>query len=265
MRKLVSIIVLIIMVTCSAFAFTGCEADSKDKAQGLQYKKYDGELTVTAYEGKLSSNDGVLDIDKIAREKNVTFDVIEKIAKHGEIKDITEIVIPNSVKRIEKGAFAKLPNLKKITVPFIGETAIADAELLETPSSDKSVNEKRLLCYWFGTESFENDGGTTTKTKYEENASELTYYLPANLKTIEINANEDYVIPAYACYGVKVLETVIINDNVKGFGQSSFENCTYLTTIKKGDVVIDMSTDATLTKYDKAFEGTKIVIASPDL
>lgn len=233
MKKITSVIILIVMLMCSAFALTGCGEDTKkEKEQGIQCKKIDGVYTVYGFEG--TADNGIVDIEKYATDNKIEIKEISEFAFTGK-SGIKKIIVPNTVEKIGAEVFAEMPDLEELVVPFIGETAIADAIIGSTESSEnKSVDLARTLYYWFCGEEF--TGGATVSTKYNSVAQESTFFIPQNLKTIKIAPKTaGYKVPAYALYGNKVLENVIITDNVAGFGEYALGGCSHLKTIKLGE------------------------------
>lgn len=235
MKKFISFIVAVMLVVMAIFTLTACDEESKSSATGLLYKKYSGDDFYTVY-GFVNEKDakgnyknlenGVLDIQKVCGNDKVGAISSEAFKGNDKIK---KIIVPNTVTEIGKGAFDKMSNLEELTVPLIGKNLNTDAIIGSTPAQeDKAVDLERTLYFWFGTEAF--DGGAKITAKYNSTASETTYYLPVNLKTININAKEDYEVPAYACYGNQILTTVNLT-NVSYLGEYSFYNCSNLATI----------------------------------
>lgn len=254
MKKFISFIIAVLLIIASIFTLTACDEDSGKSGTGLLYKKFSGDDFYTIYgfvnekdaNGKYKDLDdnGVLDIQSVCDGK--TIGAILSDAFKGNDK-ITKIIVPNTVTEIGSGAFNKMPNLVELTVPFIGKNLNTDAIIGSTQgTSNKAVDLERTMFYWFGTEVF--DGGAKVTSKYNSTATETDYYLPMNLKTIIINAKEDYSIPAYACYGNAILEKVIVNDKVKKLGEYCFYNCTKLETLEGFSGTFE----------NKAVENTKI-------
>ncbi len=236
MKKFISFIVAVMLIVLAMFTLTACDDDKNSSSKGLLYKKFSGDDFYTVYgfvdDGKTLGDNKILDIAKFAEDNKITIGAIKSEAFKGNDK-INGIIVPTTVTEIGESAFAGMPNLKELTVPFIGKNKNADAKISSTGASEnKSVDRERTIFYWFDTTEF--DEGAQITTKYNSSASETTYYLPRNFKSLTINALEDYKIPAYACYGNVLLETVKLT-NVSELGEYSFYNCRNLDKLEGFD------------------------------
>lgn len=242
MKKIFTTLFLTLALIISAIGFTACGGSSDNDSEiGLIVKKYRGEdfYTVTGYvdDGKttvldLTSKDGT----PVGRIAEGAFD---------GVSSLYEIIVPDTVTEIGKGAFKNVKNLNKLTLPFIGKNANADAYPNQTASSSiKCVDSERTIAYLFGDEEY--DGGVKT-TNYYNSESSSVCYIPATLSTVAINPKEDYSVPMFALSGVKVLRTVELSNKIIAIGCSAFNGCSNLSTIKIPASVTDI--------YEGAFNG----------
>lgn len=139
---------------------------------------------------------------------------------------VTELIIPQTVKEIECGAFSGMKYLETITLPFIGAT------------SDATGAEK-TLGYMFGSIT---GTGVYTRQVYSETGSE-GYYLPHNLKTITvlggslgygsfsncksletvvISSDDVTEVPAYTFKSTSALQKVVLPEGVTTIGNKAF-------------------------------------------
>ena len=115
---------------------------------------------------------------------------------------LKEIVIPNSVTSIAKGAFRGCSSLKSMTIPFVGAAA------------DDADNNH--FGYIFGATSYNYNGN----------------YVPSSLKTVVINGGES--IGGYAFAGCSSLTFLTIPDSVTSVAANAFAGCTQLIEEKNG-------------------------------
>ena len=109
---------------------------------------------------------------------------------------IKEIMVPNSVTKIEKGAFSGCTSLESITIPFVG---------------DGSSNTH--FGYIFGADSY-----SSNKT-----------CVPASLKKVVITGGES--IGDYAFYNCTSLTSIEIPSSVTSIGNYAFSGCTSLISV----------------------------------
>ncbi len=242
MKKIINILLAVILVVASCFTLIACdETGAGSKNKGLLLKKYDGEDFYTVY-GYVDEGKGVtsLDIGEVAGEKTVG-----RISENAFLGNDTlvEIIVPNTVEEISKGAFAKMKNLEKITLPFVGANKNADAYLFETDESEgKAVDFTRTFGHVFGTEEYPY--GSLIEAGY--GASSSSFYIPAYLEEVTIAPAGEYKIPMYAFSGVKLINKINLTGNVTAIGQSAFEGCRDLQQINIPSTV--------KTIYKKAFK-----------
>lgn len=247
MKKFVKImlaaLLAVIAVTCFA-----CTDDVKesDKA-GLHYKKFSGDDYYTVYGYVDDGKTTVLDVAEYVKDENIVIGRIKAKSFDGN-SSLTEIIVPDTVKEIDAGAFAGMKSLKKITLPFIGANANADAFDHETESSaDKAVDGERNFGYIFGTEEYD-DGAAISQSCGSGDAT--TYYIPRMLGEVTVKPAADYKIPMYAFNGCSNLHSVTLGDKVTDIGESAFENCSNLKTVNFPATVNNI--------YKKAFANSAI-------
>ena len=132
------------------------------------------------------------------------------------IKDtsITEIIVPDYVTRINKGAFSGCSALESITIPFVGGS-----------KSATSASSSTLFGYIFGTSNY--TGGVSTE-QYD-GYYRSTYYIPSSLKSLTVTGGNIFYGAFYNCSS---LTSVTIGNSVTRIGSSSFWSCASLTSIK---------------------------------
>lgn len=232
MKKITSVLILVIMLMCSVFAISGCnDSDKTFQKDGVQYKKIDGVYTINGFKGETKET---LDLTELNKD-GIVIEAIGEKAFEG-LKGIKKIIVPNTVKEIGAEAFCEMPDLKELVVPFIGKTANGgNGEVRDTESSEnKSVDLQRTIYYWFCEKEYVG-GATISGVKYNAVVAGKTFYLPLNLETISLNSASEYVIPAYAFYNNKIIKTLNINDNVNKVGVNALYGCDRLKSIKNGD------------------------------
>ena len=269
MKKIVYLLLCLVCV----FSFTmlgACTPDESTTESGLKIRNIGGVYTVIGY----TAEEGVTSLTISTTDDGKEIGAIKKNAFKNNTT-LTEIVVGSSVKEIGEGAFAKMSNLKKITLPFVG-------------AKQDAVNEARLFGYVFSAGE-EYDGGYAVSQNYNA-SSNVTYYLPQTLTDVVINPQEDYEVPMYSFYGLTRIKNVTIGDNVSAIGDYAYYGCTGLrkvvlgsgvlnigeqafvmcTNLKgdmgTGDVAFELSAQAKLKTIEaKAFMGTKLEnIVLPD-
>lgn len=237
MKKFLKVISILALAIVTAFGVVACGGDDGASTEkGLLYKKLDGVYTIYKYvdDGR---EDTILDLAK-ELEQGVT-DVRIKAGAFSGNNTITEIVIPDTVTSIDAGAFKNMKKLVKITTPFVGGSANADAEYGDSKPSDKSTGLARTFAHWFGTSEY--DGGMPITVEYDNGASE-TIYVPTTFNSVKLVAANGYSIPMYAFSGAINLTTIELNEGIAVIGENAFKGCKNL---------IDITVPASVTKIAK--------------
>ncbi len=241
MKKLAYYILIVVCICSFALFMTACGNDDKDSATGLKVRNIDGVYTVVGYSGEEGITDLVIDT---YTDSNGTAQKIGAI-KNGAFKGNTtlkKLYISQNVTEIGSGAFAGMTSLEYMSLPFIGKNAVA-------------YDNERLFGYVFGAEEY--DEGYRVDQKYNADNT-ATCYLPETLTSINISydkalANgENYQIRDYAFYNVIRLQNLTFDvvtyannigtftsktSDVTAIGNSAFENCYGLASIKVPDSV----------------------------
>ena len=146
---------------------------------------------------------------------------------------MTEIVVPEYVTSISKGAFYGCNDLESITIPFVGAVAGKTA----------SDTYQYPFGYIFGTYNY--TGATATKQYYYGSSTSSTtydtYYIPTSLKTVTVTGGNILYGAFYNCSG---LTNITISDSVTSIGGAAFNNCSGLTSVTIGDSVTSIGGSA---------------------
>lgn len=227
MKRIINILLALTLIIVSAFSLVACSntGDNGDK-KGLLLKKYAGEEFYTVY-GYVDEGKGVtsLDIGAVAGDKTVG-----RIAKNAFSGNDTlvEVIVPTSVEEIASGAFQKMKKLEKITLPFVGETALSDSYIYETDEADgKATNGTRIFAHIFGSEEYSY--GESVTVNYGSGTA--SYYIPTALKEVTIKPAGEYKIPMYAFASTVLLEKVNLVGNITAIGSYAFQSCRDLSSI----------------------------------
>lgn len=227
MKKLINILLVVLFAVVAAFSFACNGTMPEESVKGLKIMQFKGDEYYTVYG---YTDDGItsLDIGKIAQEKGV---VIGRI-KAGSFKgnsSLTEIIVPDTVVEIDSGAFNGIEKLEKITLPFVGAGAKADAFDGETAKSeDKVTDSERNFGYIFGTEEY---SAACTVSQSFGSGDAVTYYVPNSLTEVTIAPAADYSVPMYAFYGCAQLYTVNLSEKVVAIGEKAFYGCDRLVSL----------------------------------
>ena len=162
------------------------------KKDGVRYKKVEEEFHVVGWTGDATE----LEIQAEIKGKPVT--TIEKNA-FANNKALTDIVVPNAIKKIGFGAFNGCTSLSSITLPFVGK-------------SDTDT-ENTHLGYIFGADIGEKNGE----------------FVPETLKTVEISSGTNIAEAAFK--GCSHIENITISKSVISIDDRAFDACLALESI----------------------------------
>ncbi len=243
MKKIINILLALTLILVACFSVAcGGGVDNGNTEKGLRLKKYSGEDFYTVY-GYVDEGDNLETLDIATKAGDKVVGRIAQNAFNGN-DTLKEIIVPNTVTEIAGGAFAKMKKLEKVTLPFVGKTAVADSFLFETDeATNKSVDIERNFAYIFGTEEY--SFGEAISVSYGSGSA--TYYIPSSLQEVTIAPASEYKIPMYAFSGVKLISKINLNGNITVIGENAFENCRDLSSINIPSTVTDI--------YKKAFNG----------
>ena len=137
-------------------------------------------------------------------------------------KTVANIVVPDYVTDIRKGAFSGCGNLTSITLPFVGGSVSAT-----------KASSSTLFGYIFGSNNY--TGSTPVEQFYSDSSIFYKYYIPASLKNITITAkNRNLFYGSF--YDCDMLASVTIGDNIKRIENSAFYSCVSLTSVYITDI-----------------------------
>ena len=134
-------------------------------------------------------------------------------------KNIFEIIVPNYVDSITRGAFSGCSKVKIIKLPFVGEKRYDE--------NDKTFYPFGFV---FGNGSYSNGIEITQTFKIESYNLSESYYIPASLKSVLID-NCEYIQPG-AFKGCSSLVSIEIPNSVTNIGNAAFLGCSSLTSIE---------------------------------
>lgn len=152
--------------------------------------------------------------------------------------EMTSLVVPDTVKKIEQGAFSGMSGLNEITVPFVGRDA-------DGFTADDKYRGPYLFGYVFGTKSWSYDNSIAV-VQYGMNQDPLykyTYYMPKGLTKVTLTNGR---VEDNGFNNWKNLKELV---GVVRLGHSALRNCTGITSI-------DLSNCRGIDSY--AFSGTSI-------
>lgn len=153
------------------------------------------------------------------------------ISSHAfEKQNISKVVLPDSIRKIECGAFERCEELKEIKLPEgvveIGKEAFLDCKGLEEvilPSTLKCISDK----VFYGCESLQR----ISLPFNLETISNKSFYGCKQLRVIDIPDNVDWIgEEAFAV--CEKLEKITFPESIKWIGQGAFKNCKCLHQIK---------------------------------
>ncbi|MBO4262540.1 MAG: leucine-rich repeat domain-containing protein, partial [Clostridia bacterium] len=205
-----TIVTLIITLFVSLFPFADGNMEERENAPDfLVYTETDDGVTI---DGLTDENISSVTVPEKINGKNVVEIKSEAFAFNAAL---TEVFLPSTLKKIGKGAFSGCAALRRIKIPFTGDSA-------------KSPQDKRLypFGYIFGEKKY--IGGQRITQYYRlDRYDEVTssdYYIPETLETVEIDGECNY-IPNEAFYNCSSLKKIIIGKNVTDIGEFAFSGC----------------------------------------
>lgn len=231
------ILIAVLIVVCSLSLFACADTEETEKQTGLFCKKIGGIYTIYKYvdDGTTSS----LDIKKALEDMNIT-DTNVRIQKNAfnANDSLKEIIVPSSVTKIEKGAFAGMKAIETLSLPYIGMNDTGDAFVGETaPSEDKAVDAERTFAHLFGDTEYDgaiaqtiNYGqGSTTDDAGETTNQSVNFYIPLSLNKVIVTGDK---VPAGAFSGITKYIKIELADTVKAIGDYAFSSAIQLNAIK---------------------------------
>lgn len=251
--KTMALLCVMVLGLCGTVSLAAC-GDNSDNggsdAAGVYCSmiesNYGEEKLYTLYKYVGDTSVSTLDIDAAVKAKYGADAVVERIkaSAFSGNDTIKELIVPDTIKEIDAGAFAGMKKLEKITLPYVGATVVSQAYYGEIKSEvNLSADAARTFGYVFGTEEY--SGGAQVTIKYNTDDSGTTYYIPASLKSVTIAPKDNYNIPMYAFAGLSSVYSINFGDKVVGIGEGAF-----LGAVSIKEIVLP----ASVTKiYKKAF------------
>ncbi|MBQ2624510.1 MAG: leucine-rich repeat protein [Kiritimatiellae bacterium] len=130
---------------------------------------------------------------------------------------IEEFVVPNSVQSIGYSAFGGCPNIRSMTLPFVGACR------------GNANGQGDNFGYVFGSSSG-STGCTSVRQNYYynngNNSSYSTYYIPTSLTSVTIT--DETLLRPYAFQNCSMLTNIAVNGEVASVGDYAFSGCTGL-------------------------------------
>ena len=176
-----------------------------------------GELTIT---GTLNSIQGDVTIPSYINGYPVAH--IAPLAFSNNTQ-ITSIKIPNTVATIGFGAFSKCSNIKKMILPFVGNSPL-------------STGSSSYFGYIFGSAHLDGDGTTPVIQ------NTTTYYIPSSLEEVEIRYT--YAIQSHAFENCSMIKHITIPFGLTSINSYTFNGCTHLKSINIPRTVTSIGTYA---------------------
>lgn len=152
--------------------------------------------------------------------------------------NLSEIVLPSSLKTIEREAFNSCPNLTEITIPENVEKITGD---LFNGCPLETVKWNAIHCADFG---FNEETSERTESPFDSRSYDIQNFtfgdkvkhIPANLcSSLQINEinipNSVETIGHEAFFYCSNITSITIPENVKSIGFNTFEGCSALTSI----------------------------------
>ncbi len=229
MNKILKKIITLALALVCALSLVACADDGDNSAEtGLFCKKIGDVYTIHKYvdDGKTTTLDIAAELAKLnITDTNIR---IKSQAFTGN-GSLTEIIVPDSVTEIEKGAFANMKALQSLTVPFVGLNKNGDVSLGDTaPSPDKAIDSERTISHFFGDADYEE--GVAQDIYFGTSGDQyVTCYMPLSFKKITVKGDNN--IPACAFNGLNKYVQIVIDGNVKVVGDYAFSSVAQMTAI----------------------------------
>ena len=148
---------------------------------------------------------------------------------------LTSIAIPDGVTSLSGGVLSGCSSLESVTLPLVYPVSTYYREfplgfVFGTSKYDGSVGVEQ--CYRYGV--------PTSSTSTSWYVREVTYYFPASLRSVVINAGE---ITEFAFYNCSMLTTIVLPEGCTELDEA-FAGCSGLTSITIPESVTDISAHA---------------------
>lgn len=160
-------------------------------------------------------------------------------------KSLISITIPNGVASIGDRAFSWCTGLTSITIPnsvtSIGDSAFKGCAGLISLIVGNSVTS-------IGEDAFEGCTDMTSIVwnvfKYDNASAYMAPFISIcdNITSFTFGEKVEH-IPAYLCYGMSQLTSIVIPDNTTSVGTEAFSNCTGLASVIIGENITDLPYD----------------------
>ena len=157
-------------------------------------------------------------------------------------QELTEIVIPANVAKINPYAFYNFNCLTRVTI-HNGVTSIGDSAFYNCSNLTDIIIPDSVTS--IGQEAFRNCSGLTSVTIPNSVTSigDSAFYNCIGLINVSIG-NGIASIGNYAFYGCSVLSNLILSNNIVDFGKDALKECRSLNSITVSDTIIEALMDA---------------------
>ena len=181
----------------------------------------------------ISGTDGFNETQLLIPSKSPAGDTVVKIAAYAfeNLSAVTEVLVPDTVKTIEEGAFKGCNSITDITLPFVG-------------TSKSASSYGSLFGYIFGFEDNVHSPVPGTVYQYSYSGGSYNYnfywcyYIPQTIKNITITSQTE--IPSRAFQNCDFVETITLCLKTETIGNNAFHNCSKLVEIDVGTRLISI-------------------------